>query len=353
MPLRTGGGDRHAAGVWGGHARRARLRLSRGAADPRSVIPFHTERDLGIFSIDPTTLAVTERVPSTLGTAAWANGASSTGSLVSSGLLWVPGNVTPIDGHFAYERTMNDGSTIMFAGTLLSGPASELALFEIPPSATLVPFPQEPGSDLLAWQLQDSASQEASLFVWDDGHRQFITCHLPAPIDPVDIASPDGTKILFGATTPWDLLDPGGPLVLVSLGLTGQGSSGTCTLLVSANTTNAEFSSDGSELFWLTGEALWTAADDGSGARLIGSGNVFQPEFGSGTKLYFYFDEPESEFDFVWVDTADTSNTLTTSSSTPPWEPSTSIRVTATAKEPGSSFATTSILRIRWAPWVS
>ena len=70
---------------------------------------------LGIFSIDPTTLVATELVPATLGTAAWANGAATeTAALASSGVLLMDFSVTPIDGHFTYERTMTDGSTIMF-----------------------------------------------------------------------------------------------------------------------------------------------------------------------------------------------------------------------------------------------
>jgi hypothetical protein len=274
---------------------------------------------LGLFRIDPVTLVVTEIVPPELGTAAWANGANATGSLTSSTLLLSPStsqsNVAMIGAQYLYERAMSDGSTIMFAGPFPSGPASELALFEVAPSDDVSTFPPivtstEPSQRVIpvaAWQY-GSAAQGVSLLVWNDSSQQFAACPLPGTIADVGTATADGTKTLFGASIPSDSYEPGstGPLVLVSFASAGA----TCTLLAPADTTFAEFSTDGSEVFWLTqpyGDegTLWTAASDGSGARIIGTGDIEEPRFALGTELEF-----ELGGDLVWVDTNDTSNQL-------------------------------------------
>jgi hypothetical protein len=214
-------------------------------------------------------------------------------------------DVTPIDGRYTYERTMSDGSTIMFAGTFPAGMASELALFGVAPSTNphvvQVVYPA-PGASpgLVAWQVQNVAPQESSLFVWDDGHQQLVACPSTAPIVEVGVGSADGTKILFGPPTLVDQSVSGvasGGLVPVSL------TSGTCTVL-SSDTTDAGFSLDGSKMFWLTDQTLWIAAGDGSGARSLG-GDVAFPRFVEGTELEFNLGQ-----DLVWVDATDSSNTV-------------------------------------------
>ena len=98
---------------------------------------------------------------------------------------------------------------------------------------------------------------------------------------------------------------------MVSLATAGQGGSDTCTLLAPADVVYAGFSSDSSAIFWVvyptTGnQQLWTAAADGSGARMIGSaGAITQPHFAVGTELEF-----ELDGDLVWVDATDPQNQL-------------------------------------------
>ena len=100
---------------------------------------------------------------------------------------------------------------------------------------------------------------------------------------------------------------------MVSLATAGQGGSDTCTVLAPADVVYAGFSSDSSAIFWLvkpkTGnQQLWTAAADGSGARMIGSAqSITQPHYAVGTELEF-----ELDGDLVWVDTTDPQNQVHT-----------------------------------------
>jgi hypothetical protein len=282
--------------------------LGTPAAEPDAV---------GLFSIDLGTFAVTTLVPPTLGTAAWANGATATADpLTSTSLL--PAGWSPIGTpQYSYERAMSDGSAIMFTGTFPSGPASELALFEIPPSATVSSGVEGIFSGVSratwAWQLDDSAAQQFSLIVWEGGHQQLIPCPLPAPIAATGISSPDGTKILYGSLLTFGAPGPPpGVLVMVSLP-TDSAAAGACTILAKSGVFDAGFSTDSSAVFWRiktevgSDSTLWTAAADGTGARMVGSGAIDQPRYVSGTQLEF-----ELGSDLVWVDTTDTHNTVHT-----------------------------------------
>ena len=273
---------------------------------------------IGLYSIDLTTFVVTPVVPPALGTAAWATGATATTGALSSSSLWLPPNpyralVSPFGSQYAYERAMADGSTIMFVGVFPSGSASELALFEVAQSSSVLLIQQRTHQAI--WQYQDA--QGLFLYIWNDDHQQFGSCPLPSPIGVLGAETTDGTKLLFGATLPSSFDDSGGSnssLILVSFPTAAQidagAGAGTCALLAPANVAYAGFSADNSQIFWMvrpaTGDpALWTAAADGSGARMIGSGAIAQPHYAVGTELEF-----ELDGDLVWVDTTDSSNTL-------------------------------------------
>jgi hypothetical protein len=276
---------------------------------------------LGIFSIDLTTFAVTELVPATLGTAVWADGATGTGALASTRLLLPPASgpnatVPLLHGHFIYERAMTDGSTIVFAGPISSGPASEVALFEIVPSGTLLVFPQlytstNANVQLTAFQyLVDAATDVPTLFVWDDGRAQLFGCVLPEEIDTVGLTSADGTQLLLGAKPAFGIDDAGkavATLVLASLPSAPVASPG-CTVLGFENVNYAGFSLTGDDVFWMTDETtLWTASGDGRDARPIGKDAIYSiqdPHFAVGTEL-----EMLLHGDLVWVDTSDPYNT--------------------------------------------
>jgi hypothetical protein len=272
---------------------------------------------IGLFSIDLTTFAATPLIPPALGTAAWATGATATTGALSSSSLWLPPSpyralVSPLRSQYTYERAMADGSTIMFAGLFPSGSASELALFEVAQASNVSALFVE-GADRALWQYQDARG--FFLYLWDGAHQQFVSCPLPSSIAPLGSYTTDDTKLLLGSTPPSDFDDTGGsnsPLVLISFPTASQigAGSASCTVLASANVAYAGFSADGSQVFWMvrpaTGDpALWTAAADGSGAHLIGSGTITQPHYAVRTELEF-----ELDGDLVWVDTTDSSNKL-------------------------------------------
>jgi hypothetical protein len=275
---------------------------------------------VGIFSIDLATFAVTELVPATLASGAWAPGATGTGPLASA-TLRLPEIGSPDammflpDRHFIYERTMNDGSAIVFAGPSTAGPATELALFEVAPAGTLITSPWFYTStyanvSLIAFQYQADITQPTSLFVWDDVHAQLLVCPLPEFTHNVGLASADGTQLLFGATPPLGIDDLGyffGTVVLASLPSAPVASPG-CTILGPGNVNFAGFSLTGNDVFWMTDQTtLWTASGDGSDARQIDSDGVLgilDPHFAVGTELEMYL-----HGDLVWVDTTDPYNT--------------------------------------------
>jgi hypothetical protein len=284
-----------------------------------ATFPAHPEA-VGLFAIDLGSFAVTTLVPPTLGTAAWANGASTTAGALASSTLRLSSDATeefvsPMGTEYAYERSMVDGSAIMFAGTFPAGPASELALFGVAPTAAVgFGFLSALSGAAIAtteWQLVDLTAQQFSLVVWDGGHQRVIPCPLSAPIGPTALSTRDGTKILFGSPSVFETPTPSpGPLVVVSLPTDTPGSTGGCTTLASNGAIAAGFSGDSGAVFWLiqpeTGPStLWTAAADGSGARVVGTGAITQPRYVSGTELEF-----ELGGDLVWVDTTDTQNNL-------------------------------------------
>jgi hypothetical protein len=210
---------------------------------------------------------------------------------------------------------MYDGSTIVFAKPAASGPGTELALFEVAPSGTLLVSPWFYSStganvDLAAFQYQADPIQPSSLFVWDDTDAQLLACSLPSLVNAYGVASADGTQLLFGAQPPSGPDDLGqfvGTVVLASFPSTQSGSPG-CTVLASGNVNLAGFSLTGDSVFWMTDQTtLWTASGDGSDARQIGNaGNlgILDPHFAVGTELEMFLSG-----DLVWVDTTDPSNT--------------------------------------------
>jgi len=276
---------------------------------------------VGLFSIDLGTFAVTTLIPPTLGTAAWANGATATAAPLASASLLLPSGLDQEETvsrvgsqQYSYARAMSDGSAIMFTGIFPSGPASELALFEISPSATVSAGVEGIFSGASeatwAWQLDDSAAQQFSLVVWDNGHQQLIPCPLTASIAETGVSSPDGTKILYGASSLLEAPVPSsGQLALVSLPTGTSASAGACTILAPADVIEAGFSTDSSAVFWRIktevglNSTLWTAAADGTGARVVGTGAITQPRYVSGTQLEFELGNA-----LVWVDTTDTQN---------------------------------------------
>jgi len=83
-----------------------------------------------ILDDDPST--ATAFIPAQLDSAAWAPDASSAAPLMSSGLSEPNFFLRAPPGHYTYERAMDDGSTVMFAGPYAGGGGPrELALFPV------------------------------------------------------------------------------------------------------------------------------------------------------------------------------------------------------------------------------
>ena len=276
-----------------------------------------------IDTIDLATFDVTVEVPAVPASVAWATGATPAGSLQSTTVAGSALFIDPLDGHYIYPRKMSDGGSAMFAGPFASGPASELALFELP-AGTLLPAASEvgpapgtlqaPKRALLAWQLDGGGGAASELVVWDDTDLLMLTCPSVPGASLDGFWSPDQSKALFavpqapsgsGASG-----SVGGLLDLLSLG--APGGTPSCQRLAASDVVVAAFSPDGDFVFWLeqppTGDAqLFTAASDGSGAQLVGKGEIEEPHFigGGGATL-----ELSLGGELDWMDLHDPKETL-------------------------------------------
>jgi hypothetical protein len=227
--------------------------------------------------------------------------------------------VLQVGDHYVYPRTMSDAGTTLFAGPFLSGAASELALFQVPPgTAAPTPYgvfstPSTTGhvqsfSEMIVWQLDGLAGPTSDVMAWDDGNRQVISCPSSPQANLAGVRSADGNRVLF--VTPQGCCQylGSGPLSLATL-TDGAGGAASCTLLVASDVVTAAFSPDGSAMFWLVqlplGQAqLWVAAGDGTGARLIGSGLMQNVHFivPGAAQLELILDG-----DLVWLDLHDST----------------------------------------------
>ncbi|HEY4395816.1 MAG TPA: hypothetical protein VGP64_17225, partial [Polyangia bacterium] len=238
------------------------------------------------------TFDVTTAVPGVPASVAWATGAIPVGSLQSMSVVGPPTLIQPFDGHYIYPREMSDGGATIFAGPLAAGPASELALFELaagiplPPSTPVTFAPGDlrvPDRSLLTWQLDRGGGAASEMLVWDDTDETVASCPSIPGAYLIGTWSPDQSKLLFAVPQgSWEYYGSGGPLDLWTPGAAG-GPSG-CQQLVGNDALAADFSPDGDFMFWLeqppSGPAqLWVAASDGTGARMIGSGEIAGAHF--------------------------------------------------------------------------
>jgi hypothetical protein len=279
------------------------------------VTPDQEELD----TIDLATYDVSVVVPAVPASVAWATGATAAGSLQSTTLVGSAGLVEVLDGHYLYPRAMSDGGTTMFAGPLASGAASELALFELP-AGTPLPFSYQvgfapgdvllPNKTLLTWQLGGSQGAASDLVVWNDTDLRLTRCPSVASALLSGLWSPDQSKVLFGVPEGRYSYNGNGPLDLLTLG--GVGGTDTCQQLVSDGVVAEGFSPDGAFMFWLIQPAngtaqLWAAASDGTGARMIGSGEIYETHFigDGGARLEMILGGELS-----WLDLHDAAGTL-------------------------------------------
>ncbi|HVU91216.1 MAG TPA: hypothetical protein VHC23_03215, partial [Jatrophihabitans sp.] len=276
--------------------------------------------EIGLYTVDLASGALTTDIPAVPASAAWAPGATPSGSLQSTSVADTLAAVVQFAGYYLYPRAMSDGGTTVFAGPFASGAASELALFQVPDGlAVPIPAVVSPSASLggygplatklITWQL-DPVDGPGTLLVWDDGSRRLTTCAASPGGFLVGTESPDGTKTLFAMPQQNNLQYQGsGPLLLFS----SPGAAGTdgCTTLVDADVVTAGFSPDGGFMYWLVQPAagegqLWVAAGDGSGAHMIGTGVLQNIHFlASGAQLEMILDG-----DLVWMDLHDATVNL-------------------------------------------
>jgi hypothetical protein len=277
----------------------------------------------GLYTLDLGSAAFTEDVPATPASTAWAAGALAGGSLQSTSLATgAAQSIRAIGDHFAYTRTMSDGTTTMFTGPFGAGSASELALFQAVPKAvsgSSIAFYTSStyaaagsgGPTVAAWSPASAAGDGSTLMVWDDDARVVVACPSSPAATLSGVVSPDGSRVVF---SDFPASSPNTPsaVTLFSLGAATGGADG-CFAVAAAGGTDAGFSTDGQSLYWTVASGpvnseLWASAGDGSSPRMIGSGALsyvhFLPSAGS-QRLEFYLDN-----DFVWVDLKDDPITL-------------------------------------------
>jgi hypothetical protein len=277
---------------------------------------------LGVYTVDLGTYALTVDVPAVAASVAWATGAMPAGSLQSTAVAVSTEPVLQVGDHYVYPRAMSDAGTTVFAGPFSSGAASELALFEIPPG-TSVPMPQgffsspttagdfQSFPELINWHLSGPTGAESDLLIWDDANRQMIACASSPQAYLAGIRSSDGHKVLFVTPQSCCQYQGSGQLSLLTLA-SGSGDVGSCTLLVTSNVVTAAFSPDMSAISWLvqppTGETqLWVATGDGSGGHMIGTGLLQNVHFvvPGQAQLELILDG-----DLVWLDLHDSTVAL-------------------------------------------
>ena len=276
--------------------------------------------------IDMTTFAVTEVIPAALASGAWAAGTSPAldGSLastrVAASMPTLTGGFVTQDLYnqrFMYQREMADGGTTVFIGPFTDGPARELALFRLAPDASLARLGIV-SSRQIAWRQQDDTHAQL-LHVFDDSRRQLATCVLSDAVSPppgalTGAATADGAGVLI---TPqpfnpdYDISQMPGPVLLVSPAAAAAGDGDTaCTTLAASGALAGGLSADRTTLFWLlappeeSDTQLWTAADDGSGRRLLGTGPILgpphEPHFVGDSQLQLTLGR-----DLMWLDVRD------------------------------------------------
>jgi hypothetical protein len=291
---------------------------------PATVTVWGTEaaapQQIGFYSVDLGSYAVSTEIPAVPASAGWAPGATPAGSLQSTSLAPDTLSVVQVgsadDQYFLYPRLMSDGGTTMFAGPFASDTASELALFRVP-AGSPVPVPEASATTLGAyrptlinWEI-DGPGTGAELVFWNDATRRVTTCPSEPNAFLAGQVSGDGTKTLFVTPQSSSQYQGSGPLILLTPG-TAAGGSDACTVLASEDVVTAGFSPDSAFIYWLvqptTGaEELWVAASDGSDVHQVGTGSLQSVHFISsgGAQLEMILGG-----DLVWMDLHDATVNL-------------------------------------------
>jgi hypothetical protein len=288
-------------------------------AAPSAAAP----EELSVYAIpDADPSVATEIVPAALGSSAWAAGAAASTPLASSGLA-DPGFFWPATSGqtYTYERAMTDGSTVMFAGPYAGAAAREQALFPVAAGDGTALLRIEPYNyrtdgkwpQTTTWSSRPSGASTSTFRIWRDTSERLATCAWPGQRRPVGRADPAGENALFVNKQDCCSLAPDSALLLM---VPNTDDGNPCRMLASDDVSTADFSPDGTAMFWMvepsTGNpALWTAARDGTGARKIGDG-IIADLFDSVSAAPRFLGDSRLEFtlarDLVWVDVHDDTN---------------------------------------------
>src|SRR5262249_13577370 len=127
-----------------------------------------------------------------------------------------------------------------------------------------------------AWNSLEGGSQAATFRIWRDASKRLATCTWAGDRQPVARADPAGDNALFVNTPNCCSLKPNSALLLM---VPTADDGNPCRILAADDVGAADFSPDGTAMFWLvepTGEkaVLWTAARDGSAVRQLGEGYI-------------------------------------------------------------------------------
>jgi hypothetical protein len=297
---------------------RAALMFNNGTSMVQGAWP-DSPAAFGLYRLDETELTVSDVVAPALAPSAWADGVTPAGTLVSDSLalpLWL---MFAGDGRYIYPRAMSDGGQTLFLGPRATDTANELALFRIDePLPTSIPLiePYSFRQDGLwlprpAWLFDDLTRRtHPELRVWHPAHTMITSCPWTGA-SLYGLEDPARENIAFRSAQSTNTLETmGGPLLVVA---PSAGAAAACRQLADSDVTAVDFSPDGSAMYWLvqpvTGvldAGLWTAAADGTGARMLGSGLIDGPPYRQAPR---FIGDSQLELtlggDLVWVDVHD------------------------------------------------
>jgi hypothetical protein len=270
---------------------------------------------LALYRVDHRTFTATLLIPAALADAAWAAGTTPGGPLASTALTYTNGaHWLTLGGRFVYERAMSDGSVAVFTGPFEPPGPRELALFHVDPALHLASaYVDVQGgtvvnaSRLIAWRQFDDLGMNRRLHVWHEERRQLVSCPLSGRYEIAIEATADRRRVLaFAKPGDYDrgIPESRGPVVLATPETAGVDGSGGCVELAPDHAVSAGFSPDGAALFWLlrptpgdSDAELWAAVSDGSGARLLGRGEIWWAQFVGPSQLEIALGQ-----DIAWVD---------------------------------------------------
>jgi len=273
----------------------------------------------GIYDVSLSTLTTTEVIAPALPALSWAAGSTPSGATGSNGLasadvvaIYLPGPVS----YYFYQRHMDDGSDVMFAGPLPPPAPRELALFAIAGATLPVSYEVANGpliDDITTWQQTAAPGSSTEwLQTWDAVGQRLISCPFASGTLPgasglayslvTGSASPHGSRYAFADIDVFGHASGSAHSPLIGMFLAGAGS---CDLLAATDVKLAAVDDDA--VAWIQSprgggdETLWVAGAPGDAPRAIGSMAILDaPIFIAADTL-----QVQLNTDLAWLDVRD------------------------------------------------